>query len=283
LRTGATSVNKVGITYHPKSEAARGVAEEATRRVAAKGVETWLAPAWDDGALRIEGSDLLICCGGDGTVLRAARAVIPHAVPLLGVNLGRVGFLTEITPPELLERLDQILAGAGRIETRTMIETETIRGGEELREHFHALNDVVVGRAAIGRTVQFTVRTDDTLIGSYRADGVIVATATGSTAYSLSVGGPILHPESREILVTPVAPHLAPANSIVLAAGSLVEVQIAPRQAAILSVDGEPDLDLAGGDIVRVRTSAHVARFLRLGPPGDFFLRVGRRLNWLTE
>jgi len=276
-------VNKVGITYHPKSEAARGVAEEVARRVAAAGVDHWLASAWDDGASRAADTDLLICCGGDGTVLRAARAVIPHPVALLGVNLGRVGFLTEITPPELFERLDKILAGAGRIETRTMIETETIRGGEELREHFHALNDVVVGRAAIGRTVQFTVRTDDTLIGSYRADGVIVATATGSTAYSLSVGGPILHPESREILVTPVAPHLAPANSIVLAAGSLVEVQIAPRQAAILSVDGEPDLDLAGGDIVRVRTSQHVARFLRLGPPGDFFLRVGRRLNWLNE
>jgi NAD+ kinase len=153
----------------------------------------------------------------------------------------------------------------------------------ELRERFHALNDVVVGRAAIGRTVQFTVRTDDTAIGQYRADGVIVATATGSTAYSLSVGGPILHPESREIIVTPVAPHLAPANSVVLKEGSRVEVQIAPRQQAILSVDGEPDMDLAGGDVVRVRTSEHTARFLRLGPPGDFFLRVGRRLNWLNE
>ena len=276
-------MNKVGITYHPKSEVARGVAEEAARRVAASGAETWLASAWDARSPQIEGTDMLICCGGDGTVLRAARAVIPHPVVLLGVNLGRVGFLTEIMPPELFERLDQILAGAGRVEARTMIETETLRAGEELREHYHALNDVVVGRAAIGRTVQFTVRTDDTLLGSYRADGVIVATATGSTAYSLSVGGPILHPESREILVTPVAPHLAPANSVVLAAGSLIEVQIAPRQAAILSVDGEPDLDLAGGDIVRVRTSGHIARFLRLGPPGDFFLRVGRRLNWLSE
>ncbi len=164
-----------------------------------------------------------------------------------------------------------------------MIETETTRAGVAAQEHFHALNDVVVGRAAIGRTVQFTVQTDDTLIGSYRADGVIIATATGSTAYSLSVGGPIMHPESREIIVTPVAPHLAPANSIVLAEGASVEVQIAPRQRAILSIDGEPDMDLTGGDAVRVRASGHVARFLRLGPPGDFFVRVGRRLNWLQE
>ena len=278
-------MKKIGVTYHPKSEAARSVAEEIRRRIAAPDRDVWVASAWDD-AMREEHvpeTSLIICCGGDGTVLRAARAVIPYPVPLLGVNLGRLGFLTEITPAELFEKLGDVLGGAGRIETRAMVVTETLRGGEEICEHFHALNDAVVGRSAIGRTVQFTVRTDDTTIGSYRADGVIIATATGSTAYSLSVGGPILHPESREIIVTPVAPHLAPANSIILPEGSRVEVQIAPRQTAILSVDGEPDQDLAGGDIVRVRTSEHAARFLRLGPPGDFFIRVGRRLNWLNE
>ncbi len=278
-------MKKIGVTYHPKSEAARSVAEEIRRRIAAPDRDVWVASAWDD-AMREEHvpeTSLIICCGGDGTVLRAARAVIPYPVPLLGVNLGRLGFLTEITPAELFEKLGDVLGGAGRIETRAMVVTETLRGGEEICEHFHALNDAVVGRSAIGRTVQFTVRTDGTTIGSYRADGVIIATATGSTAYSLSVGGPILHPESREIIVTPVAPHLAPANSIILPEGSRVEVQIAPRQTAILSVDGEPDQDLAGGDIVRVRTSEHAARFLRLGPPGDFFIRVGRRLNWLNE
>ena len=112
---------------------------------------------------------------------------------------------------------------------------------------------------------------------------MIIATATGSTAYSLSVGGPILHPESREIIVTPVAPHLAPANSVVLAEGSPRRSRDRGRPAAMLSIDGEPDIDLAGGDIVRVRTSEHMARFLRLGPPGQFFERVGRRLNWLHE
>jgi NAD+ kinase len=278
-------MKKIGVTYHPKSEAARSVAEEIRRRIAASDCDVWVASAWDD-AMREEHvpeSELIICCGGDGTVLRAARAVIPYPVPLLGVNLGRLGFLTEITPAELFEKLGDVLGGAGRIETRAMVVTETLRSGKEICEHFHALNDAVVGRSAIGRTVQFTVRTDGTTLGSYRADGVIIATATGSTAYSLSVGGPILHPESREIIVTPVAPHLAPANSIILSEGSRVEVQIAPRQTAILSVDGEPDQDLAGGDIVRVRTSEHAARFLRLGPPGDFFVRVGRRLNWLSE
>jgi NAD+ kinase len=209
--------------------------------------------------------------------------VIPHPVTLLGVNLGRIGFLTELTPPLLFERLDEIVAGGGRVETRSMIETETLRASADAGERFHALNDVVVGRAAIGRTVQFTVQADGTMIGNYRADGVIIATATGSTAYSLSVGGPILHPESREVIVTPVAPHLAPANSVVLPEGSRVEIAIAAGQRAIVSVDGQPDIDLAGGDIVRVRTSPHAARFLRLGPSGDFYVRVGRRLNWLAE
>jgi NAD+ kinase len=283
-------LEKVGVAYHPKSEAARRVAEELRARLAGRVREVWLASAWEDPAReRVDGTQLLICCGGDGTVLRAARAVIPAPVALLGVKLGRVGFLTEIAPGELFERLDSVVEGAGRIETRAMIETEMERAGEparlpgDLRGHFHALNDVVVGRAAIGRTVQFSVRTDDTAVGHYRADGVIVATATGSTAYSLSVGGPILHPESREIIVTPVAPHLAPANSVVLPAGSLVDVEIAAGQSAILSIDGEPDMDLSGGDIVRVRTSEHTARFLRLGPPGEFYERVGRRLNWLYE
>ncbi len=278
-------MNKIGVTFHPKSEAARSVAEELRARLATKVGEAWLASAWDDGAREehVAGTDLVICCGGDGTVLRAARAVIPHPVTLLGVNLGRIGFLTEVTAPQLFEQLDEIVAGAGRVETRAMIETEVIRSGETLAQCYQALNDVVVGRATIGRTVQFSVRIDDTTVGSYRADGVIVATATGSTAYSLSVGGPILHPESRETLVTPVAPHLAPANSLVLAEGSTVEIEIANTQRAILSVDGQPDDDLAGGDVVRVRTSRHAARFLRLGPPGDFFVRVGRRLNWLNE
>ena len=190
-------MKKIGITYHPKSAAARAVAEDLRQRLAPKVPELWVASAWDDAAREqhVEGSDLVLCCGGDGTVLRAARAVIPYPVTLLGINLGRIGFLTEITPAELFERLDEIIerrrADRAAIDDR---DRDAARPARRWREHFHALNDVVVGRAAIGRTVQFAVRTDHTTIGSYRADGVIVATATGSTAYSLSVGGPIMHP-----------------------------------------------------------------------------------------
>jgi NAD+ kinase len=279
-------MQKVGVTYHPKSDAGRAFAEDLRRRIAATVPDVWLASAFDESAREqyIPGTDLVICFGGDGTVLRAARAVIPHPVTLLGVNTGRIGFLTELMPQGVFERLDEILAGAGRIETRTMIETETLRNGNPVAsQHEHALNDVIVGHPAIGRTVQFTVRADGTTIGSYRADGVIVATATGSTAYSLSVGGPILHPESHEILVTPIAPHLSPANTVVLPERTRVEIEIAPGQLATLSVDGQGDAELQAGDIVAVHQNNHQARFLRLGPPGDFYLRVGRRLNWLSE
>jgi NAD+ kinase len=278
-------MQRAGVTYHPKSEAARRVAEEIRARIAPRVGDVWLASAWDEeaAASHLDGTELLICCGGDGTVLRAARAAVPHPVKLLGVNLGRIGFLTELTPDGFFDRVDEILDGGGRIESRAMIETETVRAGEHDAGHVVALNDVVIGRAAIGRTVQFSVSSDDVPVGQYRADGVIVATATGSTAYSLSVGGPILHPESREVIVTPVAPHLAPANSVVLPEGSRVEVRIAAGQHAILSIDGQPDLQLAGGDVVRARVSGHAARFLRLGSPGDFYTRVGRRLNWLGE
>lgn len=283
-------MKKVGVTYHPKSDAARNVAQDVHARVAALGPSVWIASAWDDAARaeHVAGTDLVICCGGDGTVLRAARAVIPHPVVLLGVNMGRVGFLTEVTPPQLFETLDAVIAGEGRVETRAMMHTEMLRDGVAIDGQHDALNDVVVGRASIGRTVQFSVRTSgplvgETLVGSYRADGVIIATATGSTAYSLSVGGPILHPESKEILMTPVAPHLSPANSVVLPVGSQVEVEIARGQKALASIDGQDDQLLQGGDVVRVQTSEHQARFLRLGPAGDFFTRVGRRLNWLSE
>jgi NAD+ kinase len=277
-------MRKVGITYNPKSDAARRMAEELRARIAGSGREAWVALPWDDGTSElIAGTELLICCGGDGTMLRAARAVVPHPVVLLGVNMGRSGFLTELTPASLFEHLDNLLDGNGRVETRAMVATETQRAGAEAVHRFHALNDVAVGRAAFGRTIQFAVCTDDTTVGNYRADGVIVATATGSTAYSLSVGGPILHPESREIIVTPVAPHLAPANSVILPEGARVEVRIASGEHAILSVDGQENVELAGGDVVRVRTSEHAVRFLRLGPEGDFYVRVGRRLNWLAE
>ena len=284
-------MNKVGCCYHPKlpDDLGRRVAEELCGVADPYVGETWLASAWDEEATRrhVPGTDLLLCIGGDGTVLRAARAVIPHETLLLGVNMGRLGFLTELDAAGALARLPEILAGAGRVEERAMLHAQIVPletgDGEETPARHDALNDVVIGRVTLGRTVQVVVQVDGSRLADYRADGVIVATATGSTAYSLSAGGPVLPPESRDILLTPLSPHLAPRNSIVLPPTAVVEVQLAPGQQATMSIDGERDLDLAAGETVRVTLGPHRARFLRLNPPTQFYERLARRLNWLRE
>ncbi len=278
-------MNKIGCCYHPKlpEELGRRMADELLRIAAQHAGETWSASAWDEEAMRqhMAGTDLLLAIGGDGTVLRAARAVVPHEALLLGINMGRLGFLTELDAPSALERLPEIIAGAGRVEERAMLHAEI--AGSELAARHDALNDVVIGRATLGRTVQVSVRVDGVPLADFRADGVIVATATGSTAYSLSAGGPVLPPESREVLLTPIEPHLAPHNSVVLPPTALVEVQLAPNQQATFSVDGERDIDLSAGETVRVALGPHRARFLRLRPPGQFYERVARRLNWVRS
>ncbi len=283
-------MNKIGCCYHPKlpEELGPRIAQELMRVAARHVSETWVAPAWDQQAMRehMPGTDLLLTIGGDGTVLRAARAVVPHETLILGVNMGRLGFLTELDAPSAIERLPEVIAGAGRVEERAMLHAEIVRpgpeGGETPARH-DALNDVVIGRATLGRTVQVSVRIDGAPMADFRADGVIVATATGSTAYSLSAGGPVLPPESRDMLLTPIEPHLAPHNSVVLPQSTAIEVQLAPNQQATLSVDGEPDIDLSSGGTVRVSLSPHCARFVRLSPPTRFYERLARRLNWVRS
>ena len=283
-------MNKVGCCYHPKlpDDLGRRIAEELAG-VAAKYVgETWVAPAWDDEATdkHMPGTDLLICLGGDGTVLRAAQLVVANDAVLLGVNMGRLGFLTELDAGAAKERLPDIINGAGRIEERAMLHAEVVQpdgenGGDAPAIH-DALNDVVIGRRTLGRTVQVSVQVDGSPLADLRADGVIIATATGSTAYSLSAGGAILPPESEEIMMTPLAPHLASNNSIVLPSRSVIEVRLVVGEATF-SVDGERDHDLQAGETVRVALSPHRARFLRLGEPTKFYGRLARRLNWLGK
>jgi NAD+ kinase len=282
-------MKKIGICYHPKLREAPQVAERLREAIVPHGEEVWVASAWDEEATRghAEDTDLVICIGGDGTVLRAARAIVPHDVFLLGVNMGRLGFLTELDESEALDRLPDILGGKARIEERAILHADLLsaRGESAPMEctHFHALNDVVLGRASLGRTVQVSVFVDGFRIADYRADGVVVATATGSTAYALSTGGPILHPESREIVLTPVSPHLVPRNAMVLPPSSEIELRLAPGQSAVLSIDGESDMAISPEVIVRVTDSDHLARFLRLSHTVDFYTRAARRLNWLRE
>ena len=183
--------HKIGIYHHPTSEPARALAEEVRERLAGRVRATWVSSAWDpeSSTKDLADTDLLICIGGDGTVLRAARAVVPHPVPILGVDMGRLAFLAEFTPAELHAHLDEVVEGRCHVEERTMLDVHLERfAAEDVPAHTHALNDVILGRPALGRPVYINVKIDGDLVGLIRADAVIVATATGSTGYSLSAG-----------------------------------------------------------------------------------------------
>ncbi|MDP2948347.1 MAG: NAD(+)/NADH kinase [Chloroflexota bacterium] len=280
-------MKKVGICFHPQWAAAHGFAQDLKVALESRVAEVWLSAAWDDeGARRnVEGTDLLICVGGDGTMLWAARLVILHPILLLGINMGRLGFLAELGAEEALARLPQILEGGFRVEERTMLHAEFLPSpGASARKgkRYHALNDVVVGRGAPGRAACVEARLDGRRLALYRTDAVIVATATGSTGYTLSAGGPILHPEARELVLMPVAPHLAAARALVLPSSAVIELRVTADHGAILSVDGQVNKELADGEGVRVFPSSHLARFLRLSSPFDYYTALSERLGWLN-
>jgi NAD+ kinase len=275
-------MNKVGMLVHPRIEVAQSLAQELKEIISRNGASVWQCSAWEEEEARsqVPGTDLIVSLGGDGTILRAARAVIPWCTPILGVNLGRLGFMAEIGPSEARERLPSMLKGESWVEERTMLRAELIPSGSvEGPGTFHALNDVVVGRGRAPRLVPVRATVDGEFLTCYRADGVIVATATGSTAYSLSAGGPVLYPQAKEMLLQPIAAHLSLAAALVLPPTATVELEVEGEHQAVLSIDGQVDVALNGGDRVRVSRSPHRAQFLRTEPPTFFYRALGQRLS----
>lgn len=272
-------MRKVAIFIAPRWSGAKELLESLHAALGKEVDEVWQTSNWDDHAAqeKIEGTDLIVCLGGDGSMLWAARAVVPHAVPILGVNMGRLGFLAEIGPTDLMDRLPGVLKGEGRVEERAMLQARVPAWGQT----FQALNDVVVGRSTAGRPVYLDVSVDGRRLALYRSDALIVATATGSTGYSLSARGPILHPESRDIVLTPVAPHLAPARALVLPRDAVVDLVVSTEEGATVSIDGQVNRELGSGDAVSICRSPHVARFLRLSEPADYYRILAERLEWL--
>ncbi len=281
-------MKKVGIIYHPKLQAAGELAEALREAIAREVDEVWAADAWNeaDAKQRVPGSDLLISIGGDGTVLRAARLVVPHEVLLLGINLGRLGFLTELRDRgTVLQRLPDIFAGRWHVEERALLHVQVLAGRDGAilkgaQPYLHALNNVVMGRDALGRTILVSVYVDGSLVADYRADGVIIASATGSTAYAQAIGGPILYPQAKDMVLVPVAPHLGQPNPLVLPGSSVVDLVLDPDYTASVSLDGEPAFELGAGEVVRVSLSPHIARFLRFSDSPGFYERVAVRLRW---
>ena len=279
-------VKKVGILYHPTIDSAPILAKQLMGILHANETPVWLCSAWEEEEVmaKVPGTDLILSIGGDGTILRAARAAAPWSVPIAGINLGRLGFTTELTATEAKDKLPALLEGEGWIDERAMLEVEPPTQesiGDRLHPMppVHALNDVMVGRGAIARLIYVEARINGELLTTFKADGVVVATATGSTGYSLALGGPILHPQSKEILLNPISPHLTLSHALLLPPTAVVELRVATYHQAMLSIDGQVDSPLHNGDMVRVKLSPHVARFLRLRPPGSFYSSLEQRLK----
>ncbi|MDY6906968.1 MAG: NAD(+)/NADH kinase [Chloroflexota bacterium] len=269
-------MKRIGILYHPKIEAAAAFAQEMAQYIPSLGASCWLCSAWDEeeARARAQDADLILSIGGDGTILRAARAVIPAPVAIVGINLGRLGFMTELTSGEAREKLPALLAGEGWIDERAMVQARLAS-----EETFYALNDIVVGRGAIARVVYLRVTIDGAPLTTYKADGVIVATATGSTGYCLAAGGPIIYPQGREMVLKPISPHPTFDNALVLPETAVVGLEVGTDHQAVLSVDGQVDLALESGQGVWVCQSPYVARFLRIREPAFFYTTLMERLR----
>jgi NAD+ kinase len=272
------SPRRLLILYHPNVDASQTVAE-AMRDFVARWPECAVTIAALNGPEpRIADHDAVIVLGGDGSLLRAGVLTAPHAVPVLGVNLGRLGFLTEAQPDEWPEVLTRVLSGDYWIETRMMLHVEHRRAGQVLGE-YEALNEAVVGRGAFARPMHLRTMIDGGELTTYVADGLIIATPTGSTAYALAAGGPVLPPELRNILLIAIAPHLSLDRAIVLAQGATVSVTVRADSEALLSTDGQTQVPLLDGDVVKARMSDYVTRCIRVRPPTYFYSMLMARMT----
>jgi NAD+ kinase len=222
--------------------------------------------------------DLVIVLGGDGTLLSAARVTAAIDVPLLGVNLGSLGFLTEVPLQSLYPMLEAIVQGRAAVERRSLMQVDLMRG-EVVRGSYLVFNDAVVNKTALARLNTYDLYIDKVFVSSYRADGMIVATPTGSTAYSLSAGGPVLMPTVNALVITPVAPHSLTHRPLVVPDSVEIEVLLrSQEEVAYLSLDGQPGLDLRDGDRVRCRRSEHEVNLFRTG--ADFFHVLRTKMKW---
>ncbi len=271
-----SQIRNVGVVYNTRVQQSPSLAREIVAWLDARGLQSWSCPVAE--CLAAVSADLLVTLGGDGSILRVARQAAPAGIPILGINLGRVGFLTEAAPDRWMSTLERVLAGAGHVESRMMLCVTLARDGEPIAQE-HALNDAVVSRGALARTVRLYTSIEGVLMTRYVADALILATPTGSTAYAYAVGGPILPPWLNNIVVVPAAPHLSMERPLVLDSRSVVEVEVETQMPGMLSVDGRLEGELLGGDVVRVAQSEIRAQFLRLRSNHDFYRTLVDRLT----
>lgn len=232
----------------------------------------------------LQGFNLIIVVGGDGTILRTVKEMEDFSAPLLTVNTGTIGFLSELTVDEYLAKIPTFLSGSGHVEEREMLSCTVLRNGKKIIVG-HALNEVVVSQGAIARLIQLKTTINDVPFTTFRADGIIISTPTGSTAYNLAAGGPILHPSSAEIIITPINPHTLTQKPLGIPSHSHVTVEVLHRESShedvriSLTLDGQTHHEIARGDRVEITTHAERVRFLR-SEKDTFYETLREKLGW---
>jgi NAD+ kinase len=280
-------IQRIGIVAKVGSRDAIDTAQEMAEWLRRRDLEV----AMDEATLRAKGLDgeapfaatepydLVIALGGDGTLLAVARTAVP-GVPILGVNLGNLGFLTEINRGELYPTLVQVLAGRFDTEERSLLQIELRRAGGGAAQSFRVLNDAVVTKSALARIIQLTLEVDGHLIARYRSDGLIISTPTGSTAYNLSAGGPIVHPLLPVVVLTPICPHALALRPFVVSDRSMVEVMLeTQREEVYLTLDGQEGTSLGHRDVVRITRSPDVVRLVKVNVR-SFYDNLRGKLRW---
>jgi NAD+ kinase len=271
--------HRIGLLPHPQRPDTPRMAAEMAAQLSEWDVEPLIGYLDDEEQReRLLAQDMLIVLGGDGSMLRAGHHAGPHGVPMLGVNIGRLGFLAEVQPDEWRGVLRRVTSGDYWLEPRMMLHAELQRDAASLGA-FELLNEAVVGRGQLARPVSLHTDIDGGRLTTYVADGLILATPTGSTAYALAVGGPVLPPELRNLLLIPIAPHLSLERAIVLAERARVTVEVAGEQHAIFSADGQYQVELQTGDRMIAWAGPHSCQFVRVQDPMYFYRTLMRRMR----
>ena len=281
------TVARIGFAYNPTQDATAELADRAAGWCRMRGIAEWQSHAGDTDTLlrELPTTDALIVLGGDGTFLRAARAVAEVDVPILGINLGKVGFLSKAEASDLETVLERIAAGEYTFDERMIIEGRILRaaGRPEEADRHVALNDIVVARGSLARVCRLDVSIDDTHLATFIADGLVVASPTGSTGYSFSAGGPILDPLSRNLIVTPIAAYLSAFRSVVVGPEQVVRCRVVDAHEALVSVDGREDTPIAVGDVVEVRALERPIRMLHQRGALSFWDLLRRKVELLPS
>jgi NAD+ kinase len=277
----------IGILHHHRKPHARDIAEQLLQTLPTYNASVWICAAGEDKTImeKCPGTDIVVSIGGDGTLLRVARAVAAYNTPIIGVNLGKLGFLSELSADDLMAKLPHFVQDEAWTDERAMLQVELLGDSKEGQPtaFIHALNDVVVSRGPTPRVVNITACIDGDPLTTYRADGIILCTATGSTAYNLALGGPILYPQAKEMILHPIAAHLSLPHTIVLPSSAKVELQVSTDHDAMLSVDGQTNVPIADGAVARIQLSPYKTRLLRLNPPSYFYSALEQRLRRSIE